>query len=184
MKIQKITGGANVAPLLWALQAHPNLWDERPQRTSDPKSPHYGLHDIWVRYAAPEHVGKEGDHESIWYPCETILPYVKAIVYPLMHLVEGDRLGGVLITKIPAGKTCKPHIDKGWHASTYRKFGVQIQSSPGQRFHVEEQSLEPMPGDVYEFVNSFEHWVTNDTPHDRITMIVCIQTEKKFRGEN
>lgn len=180
MKIRHITSGADVAPLLWALQANPQLWNEHPERTADPASPHHEVHDIWVRYAAPEHVGKPGPHESVWYPCEPILAAVQAIVYPLMHLVRGNRLGGVLITKIPAGKMCKPHRDDGWHAAYYRKFAVQVQSAPGQFFHVEELALEPRPGDVYEFQNHFEHWVTNDTPHDRITMIVCVQTDIEY----
>ncbi|WP_222102012.1 hypothetical protein, partial [Salmonella enterica] len=89
----------------------------------NPASPHHEVDDIWVRYAPPEEADYEGPHEAVWYPtAEPILPAVRAIVYPLMHLVQGDRLGGVLITRIRAGKSCKPHIDRGWHASTFRKF--------------------------------------------------------------
>jgi hypothetical protein len=93
-----------------------------------------------------------------------------------MTMVDGERLGGVLLTRIKAGKSCYPHADPGWHARHYRKFAVQIQSAPGQFFCFEGERLEPMPGDVYEFDNSHTHWVTNDTEHDRITLIVCIKT--------
>lgn len=177
-KIRHITGGVDVAPLLWDLQANPQLWNQNTARTENPNSPHHEVSDIWVRYAPLEIAGQPGRHDSVWYDSATpILPAVKAIVYPLMHLVQADRLGGVLITKIPAGKTCKPHRDDGWHAAAYRKFCVQVQSAPGQRFTVEEDWLEPRPGDVYEFQNQYQHWVTNDSPHDRISMIVCIQTD-------
>lgn len=177
-KIRHITNGVDVAPLLWALQAHPELWNQNTARTEDPSSPHHEVSDIWVRYAPLEIAGQPGPHDSVWYDSAApILPTVKAIVYPLMHLVQGDRLGGVLITKIPARKTCKPHHDDGWHAMYYRKMAVQIQSSPDQRFTVEEDWLEPHPGDIYEFQNQYEHWVANPTEHDRITMIVCVRTD-------
>ncbi len=181
MKIRHLTSGVEVSRLLWALQANPHLWNQHQARTQDPASPHHEVHDIWVRYAALAEAGKPGPHESVWYPeSQPIQQAVRAIVYPLMHLVQANRLGGILITKIPAGKMCKPHRDDGWHARYYRKFAVQVQSAPGQLFHVEEQSLEPAPGDVYEFQNHFEHWVTNDTPHDRVTMIVCLQTDIEY----
>lgn len=185
MKIQKIGGSMNVAPLAWALQENPHLWNQQSMRTTDEKSPHYGLDDIWVRYAAPEVASAPGPHESVWYPVADILP-VKDLIYPLMQFVEGDRLGGVLITRIPPGKMCRPHEDHGWHARAYEKYGIQIASAPGQKFCFEGEELETKPGDVFTFNNAYSHWVTNDTPYERITMIVCIQTEKgiaKCRGE-
>lgn len=173
MKIKLLARGLNVTPMLWALQSNPQIWDQNPARTQDQTSPHYGLSDIWARYAAP---GEDGscEHESVWYPCADLLP-VREMVYPLMSAVGGTRLGGVLITKIPAGKECKPHTDPGWHARYYDKFAIQIQSAPGQAFNFEGESLETMPGDVFWFDNSYLHWVTNPTPYDRITLIACIQ---------
>ncbi len=176
-KIKKIAGGVNVTPLLWALQANPQLWNEFGQRTADPASPHHEVDDIWLRYAEPESASKPGPHESVWYPSASVLP-VREIVYPLMQFVRGERLGGVLITRIRAGKQCKPHHDDGWHARYYEKFAIQIQSAPGQFFCFDGEKLEPAPGDVYTFQNEHTHWVTNETEHDRITLIVCIKTDK------
>lgn len=176
MKIKKILDGVNVAPLLWALQAHPELWDQNKSRTEPGDSPHHGLSDIWARYAEPGVDGSQ-PHESVWYPCADLLP-VRELVYPLVGFVHGDRLGGVLITKIPAGQECKPHTDPGWHARYYEKFAVQVQSAPGQRFCFDGESLETKPGDVFWFDNSHTHWVTNPTAYDRITLIVCIKTGK------
>lgn len=175
MKIKLLSSGFNVAPMAWALQEHPELWDQNPARTQDEDSPHHELSDIWVRYAKDQSV--VGAHESAWYPCADLMP-IRELVYPLMSFVSGDQLGGVLITKIPAGKQCKPHTDPGWHARYYEKFAMQIQSSPGQRFCFEGESLESKPGDLYWFDNAHTHWVTNPTPYDRITLIVCIKTEK------
>lgn len=176
MNICKIGEGVNVAPLLWALQANPQLWNEHSGRTKPADSPHREIDDIWVRYAPEGSSGAE-PHDSIWYPSAEFLP-VREIVFPLMSMLDGERLGGVLITRIKAGHACYPHIDQGWHARYYSKVAVQVQSAPGQFFCFEGERLESKPGDIYTFDNSFSHWVTNNTEHDRITLIVCIK-----RGE-
>lgn len=177
MKIRQIDSGVNVQPLLWALQANPQLWNALSERTKQQDSPHREVDDIWARYAEGGAITSE-QHESVWYPSAEMLP-VRDIVFPLMASVDGERLGGVLITRIPAGKACYPHADHGWHAGYYQKFAVQIQSAPGQQFCFEGESLEPMPGDVYTFDNSHPHWVTNQTPYDRVTLIACIKTGRK-----
>lgn len=173
MKIKRIAEGAHVAPFLWALQSHPDLWDQRTERTKPGDSPHHGLSDIWARYAAPGE-DPSGPHESAWYPAADVLP-VRELIYPLMSAVPGVRLGGVLITRIPPGERCKPHIDSGWHARNYEKFAIQIASAPGQEFCFEGESLVTKPGDVFWFDNSHMHWVENPTPYERITLIACIQ---------
>lgn len=174
MKISKIADGVNIIPMLWALQKNPHLWNADLMRTKDPESPHHEVDDIWVRYSKVAEL--HGPHESSWYPAAEVLP-VRDIIYPLMQFVKGEQLGGVLITRIPAGKSCKPHHDNGWHAQYYQKFCVQIQSAPGQEFCFEDERLEARPGDVYGFRNEFVHWVTNPGEYDRISMICCIKTD-------
>ena len=104
---------------------------------------------------------------------------IKSLVYDIFRFVEGVELGGVLITRIPAGKECKPHVDPGWHARRYEKFGVQITSAPGQKFCFDDVELETKPGDIFWFDNQFNHWVTNPTEYERITMIVCIRKNRE-----
>lgn len=178
--IQLLASGINVGPLREALAAHPQLWNQNTARTEDSGSPHHGLDDIWVRFADPATMREDGSHDSIWYPPADVLP-VRDYVRALMASVHGERLGGVLITRIPAGKTCKPHTDPGWHARHYDKFAVQVDSAPGQAFHFDGISLETKPGDVFWFDNSHRHWVTNESDQDRITLIVCIRTERTGR---
>lgn len=173
--IRLLAEGIDVAPLSAALAANPQLWDGHRLRTENPASPHHGLSDIWARFAAP---GVDGSlpHDAIWYPAADLLP-IRELVYPLMSAVRGDRLGGVLITKIPAGRECKPHTDPGWHARFYKKFAVQIAANDEQAFCFEDGSLVTKPGDLYAFDNAHTHWVTNPSKQDRITAIVCIATE-------
>lgn len=175
MNIQKIAEGANVAGLYWTLQQHPELWNQHSHRTDSPNSPHHGLDDIWLRFGDEEHVLDGQPHEAHWYPAADILG-VKPLIYELFANVQGDSLGGVLITRIPAGASCKPHTDPGWHAIHYRdKYAIQITSAPGQRFCFESESLETKPGDVFLFNNQCLHWVENPTNYERITLIVCVR---------
>lgn len=172
-KIRLVARGLNVSNVYWALQSA-DLWNKHTTRTEDPSSPHFGLDDIWVRYGDPDRAKDGMEHDSYWYK-EAEVNGVREICYDLMHALQGDELGGVLITRIPAGKECKPHTDPGWHARRYDKYGVQITSAPGQMFCFDDASLETRPGDVFWFDNKYRHWVTNPTQYERITMIVCIR---------
>ena len=172
--MQIIGEGVNVAPIYWKLLQHPELWNRNLARTECTDSPHHGLDDIWARYGDPERAKDGLAHDSYWYPEADILG-LRPYCLDLMRYVGGVELGGVLLTRIPPGKMCKPHVDPGWHARRYEKFLVQITSAPGQFFCFEGEQYETKPGDVAWFDNQYLHWVTNDTPYERVSMIVCIR---------
>jgi len=174
MKIKLVAENINVSRIYWSILKYPELWNQNTTRTENPDSPHYGLDDIWARYGDPERSKDGNPHDSFWYPSSELLG-IKDICYDLMRMANGDELGGVLITRIPAGSTCRPHTDPGWHARRYEKYGVQITSAPGQKFCFEGEELETKPGDIFWFDNQYLHWVTNETNYERITMIVCIR---------
>lgn len=182
-----VPGRIEVQPLLSQIEAHPELWDDFDFRTNSAISPHREMSDIIVRYNARENF--QGDritfneaHESVWYPCIREIPAAIPIALEVMRLVEGERLGMVLITRIPPHKQCYPHRDAGWHARYYDKYAVQLASAPGQAFCFEGESLSADPGEIYSFENSQVHWVTNDTDFERMTLIVSVRN--RFTGVN
>ena len=142
------------------------------------KYAHKDMRDIWVRYNHPDNIGPNfnDEHESLWYPVAKILPEVFPICFGLMASASGERLGGVLITKLSAGGKIARHVDQGWHAGYYQKFYVPIKNEPGSKFCWDDVEIDPKPGEVYEFDNSVPHWVENNSSSDRIAMIVCIKT--------
>lgn len=180
--IQHIASGINVFPLLTSILRQPELWNQHPFREKN-LGPHVGVDDIWVRYNDwKNYTGDKHSfndfHDSVWYPSYYALPQVRDIIFPLMQAVEGERLGGVLITRIPAHGSVKPHIDSGWHVDYYDKYAIQLQSNSKQSFNFHGESFISSPGDIYKFNNKKEHWVINDSDFDRITLIVCIKSNK------
>lgn len=183
MSFQLITH-MDIEPLRNELAAHPELWDARPERRVAPGSPHAGMKDIWVRYNDISRLGPRfnDEHVPANYPAWHTLPAARRICFDLMSLVDGEMLGGVLITRIPPGCGIARHIDTGWHVEYYDKFYVCLQNDPGAEFACDDASLTPSVGDVHLFDNRVPHWVVNNSTRDRITLIVCIRTQKYGRA--
>jgi quercetin dioxygenase-like cupin family protein len=156
-----------------------DYWDERPHRRNYEGSPHKEMVDIWARFGDPSDL--LNPHEARWYPVANEAPDLIDICLSVFDYVDGSVLGGVLITKLPAGGEIKHHIDTGWHAEEYDKFYIPITRPEGSRFCFESGDILGAPGDCYWFRNDVSHWVLNDGNSDRITLIVCIKTDK-FRG--
>lgn len=175
--------GIDVAPLRAALDAQPDLFGVYTDRAAYPGSPHQEMTDIWVRFNALAKRGPEfnAEHDSVWYPAYAALPELKPIIFGLMRAVEGERLGGILITKIPPGGAIAAHVDSGWHAGYYEKFYIAVQNAPGAVFRFPDGDLVAAPGDCYWFNNSVSHSVENNADQERIALIVCIKTDI-FKG--
>lgn len=179
-------GTINVLPALLQLKQHPDLWNRYTER-ANAYGPHHGVSDIWVRYRdRSEFNGSWADfciepHEAVWYPEADCLPAVKDICFELMGWVRGERLGGVLITRIPPGGKVDPHIDGGFNACYYNcKVMVTLEGHPDQAIHFEEGSYSAQPGECVWFNNRKSHWVTNNSPVDRISLVVCMKTERRL----
>jgi hypothetical protein len=167
----------DVTGLQRQLVAHPEVWNTIRLRTEDPRSPHREVSDIWMRYNPIENyhgdIRKFNDvHVSEWYPVVDVLTEARRLAE---CVANGRDIGAVLITRIPAGKQVYPHVDIGWHARTFDKYGLQIHGNEKQAFHFESECLITHDSDLFWFQNSHPHWVTNDSDFDRVTLIVCVK---------
>jgi hypothetical protein len=185
-----VTSALDVLQLQKELLENIDEFDKYDYRRTFPNSPHAQMQDIWARYNDVRPFeekgsleGFEAEHDSIWYPVIDKIPSVKNVVFDLMRLVDGERLGGVLITKLPAGGHIARHTDAGWHAQYYDKFYVPIVNSKGSIFGFDDGVIDPELGQAWWFDNSNPHWVDNKSDTDRISMIVCIRTEM-FKDKN
>ncbi len=156
---------------------NPEVWNERDERRK--AYAHAATSDCWVRFrdmqAWDGSDGLTDEHESVWQPVVHKIPAVWSLVRKVLRRERPERLGGVLLTKIPPGGSVEPHIDSGWHAGYYEKIAVQIRGNKEQAFCFENCELRPVAGEVYTFRNDVLHWVTNDSAEDRITLIVCLR---------
>lgn len=182
MSFYKLNLKIDPAPLREKLKANPGLFGRNPQRL---QGPHREVTDVWVRFNDVKPYLESGDmsgfvdeHESVWYPEAEELPEAKRIIFDIMAHVNGERLGGVLITKLSPGGKVYPHVDHGWHAEYYSsKYYVPIENYKGSTFNFESGSIAPELGEVYQFDNTKLHWVDNNSKFDRLAMVVCIKTD-------
>jgi len=172
----KLASGLPTTPLLTGIYTQ-DLWDKNTLRTTHTGTPHTQVNDIWLRFNDLKDVSKVPDeHESINYPAWNKLPQAHGLIFDLMRVVSGTRLGRVIITRLEPGKKIDPHEDGGSHAAYYSRFHIMLKNQPGSMFYCEDEEVYMAPGDVWWFDNSKTHWVTNNSSDDRITMIVDIKT--------
>jgi len=177
----KIYSGINIEAAQRELYENSHLFGEfNARKLSGPV--HAQMDDIWLRYGDIKTMAQTGDyskiaeeHDAIWLKD---LPECKKICFEVMKLVDGERLGGVLITRLPPGGKILPHSDSGWHAEYYSKVYVPIENEEGAVFGFEHGYIKPNVGDAWMFDNSFSHWVMNFSKKDRIAMIICIKQSK------
>ena len=180
----KIAQGVDVMPLALEIARQPELWNKNDHRLTQIGSPHRETDDIWLRYKAAAEDDKTKFHEphdSVWYPAFYALPTARKLIFDLMARVEGERLGGILIYRVPAGKQIYVHTDSAWHAQFYEKFNISIQSNSNAQFFYPEvdEAMASNAGDVYWFKNTIPHGVKNTSADDQIIMTVCIKTHSK-----
>lgn len=181
LPINRLPYSFDVAEALREIEGHP-AWGKYPARTNNPESPHCETVDMWVRYNDPapfvergSWAGFDSPHDAVWL---VDLPAVKRIVYTLFEHLEGGRLGGVLLTKLPAGGRIRAHTDGGWHATTFDKYLVPLQNGAGAVFGFDPVIIQPEVGACYAFRNDVSHWVDNGSDEDKISLIICIQQNK------
>lgn len=188
-----ISRGLPVVPLCNALARQPDLWNQNTLRTMHPGSPHTQVDDIWLRFNSlkeyealkdqPEAQREAAfalldEHESVNYPAFARLPQARGMIFDLMRVVEGERLGRVLITRMRPGARIAPHEDGGSHAAYYERYHIALQVLPGVVFRAGDEQAPMMTGDCWWFDNSKTHEVVNNSADDRLTLIVDIRVAK------
>ncbi len=182
-----ISNQIDVAPLVSQIDSHPELWDQHRVRTEIEGGPFWKTSDIWCRYRALAELTSiprfMEPHFAEWYPCVGVLPDAKKIALDLLSATRAEYLGGVLITRIPAGGRIKPHDDRGsWHAEFCNlKIYVPLKSNERCVNYCGGDSVVMEPGTAWEFNNLVTHSVVNDGDCERWTLIVCLRKEPPYQ---
>jgi hypothetical protein len=184
----RIGSNLDVTPLNLAIQRRPHLWKEDTYLRDYPQGPFGEVESIILRFpprtvheteeALAKHMAHFDQHENVDQPVYKDLPEARFIVMGLMNRVGGERLGRVMINKIKPGGRIFPHKDTPVHAEYWDRFHVVLQSSPGVYFRAGDEDVYMPTGDTWWFQNQEEHEVINNSPADRIHMVVDIRTSK------
>lgn len=183
--------GFDTKPYLDQLLAAPELWDSRSfrkvTRYGGQLSPHRESNDIWVRHQNYDAMGAydtEAGRESImkpavseWYPESLKLPAAKDMAEKVCQRLSAIQMGGHYVIKLGPGKKVYPHSDFSWHSTYYNKYMVILKTQPGVVFGWNRSGyLIPETGDLWNFENDTDHWVSNDSDEDMLIATFSVRT--------
>lgn len=187
----RLTTGANVIPLMLALhrfEKSQGIWKADTYLRDYPQGPFGDVESVILRFpsrsgheqekAQAEKVEGFDQHESIDHPPFLLLPEARPLIFGLMAMVNGERLGRCIINKLRPGGTISVHTDSYDHASYWDRFHIVLQTQPGVLFSCGGESVHMQTGEVWWFDNSETHEVINNSSDDRIHLVVDIRTSK------
>lgn len=170
---ERLLTNLDVGPMLDALSARPELWDEITVRQEAPGSPHHDTECIWLR--GPRDINLDtvfNELRSIDYlSMHTLAEVVYPLVAPVLRELGSTVLGRVMIVKLKPGGVVDPHEDQGRYAKTYSRFHLVLKSDPGNSFTCDGETVHMAPGELWWFNHRGEHMVVNDSAEDRIHII-------------
>lgn len=170
----KMAENIQVLPLLSSLARHPELWNADDARTTFEDSPHVDVDDILLRFGS-----KDGDSlEAVDLSPARVVTGAKQMALDIMKLVNGSRLGRVVITKLAPGGKILPHADvKGEYTAYYTRYHVVLQGLPGSTFSCGDETVTMRTGELWWFDAHAEHAVANNSQDDRIHMLIDVRIE-------
>lgn len=176
----RIAQQVNTVHVLLQIQRQPELWKADTYLRDYPQGPFEDVETIFLRFPAASVTELERSQTDP-HECENMdgfihLPAARPLVFSLMAMVEGERLGRVMINKIRPGGRIFPHADTPIHANYWDRFHYVVQSAPGVNFRCGDETVQMQTGEVWWFDNSEEHEVVNNSAEDRLHLIVDIRT--------
>lgn len=176
----KLTEGVQILPIMAALARQPELWNGDDLRRTFENSPHVQVDDILLRFGIILSEGVDiGDNlEAVNRPVLQKLPGVQKLLLDVMRLVDGSRLGRVIITKLEPGKKIAPHADtKGDYSKYYTRYHLVLQGLPGSLFTCGDETVNMQTGELWWFDAAAEHSVTNNSRDDRVHMLIDVRQD-------
>ena len=174
--------GSDVTPILAELDAV-SEWGQHAERKERDGTAHGDMTDLWLRYFPRETFKEPADFnrpgQCVFYPVWDQLPAVHRVVWGLMASQRSVELGGILVTRLPAGGRILRHSDRGaWHAERYNcKCYVVLEANARCVVECDGDEQVFRPGEIFEFDNLRPHSMTNEGTTQRTTLIITMRVE-------
>lgn len=185
---QILAQGLNVTPLLAAISRRPEIWKEDTYLRDYTQGPFGEVDSIILRFpprsvhdteeALAKHNETFDKFECGDQPIFAQLPEARPLIFGTMSLLQGERLGRVIINRIKPGGVIFPHADTDHNAGYYGRYHIVIKSQPGVVFRCDQDKVYMAPGELWWFNNGLEHEVLNNSGDDRIHMVMDIRGSK------
>lgn len=109
---------------------------------------------------------------------------VKGELENVMNLFK-SQITRARLTYLMAGHNIKPHVD--YDPSYVTRYHIPIITHPDVVMHMERKGKEhsmhmPADGKIYFFNTGMKHWVTNDSPIDRLHMIIDVHGQVELEN--
>lgn len=175
----KLAQGIHMSPLQQQLYRNPQLWKADTYLRDYPQGPFSDVETIFVRFPTASvselERSQKDQHECVWMDGYIHLPAVRPLVFALMAMTEGERIGRVMLNKIRPGGRIYPHADTPVHAEYWERHHYCVQGAPGCIFRCGEETVQMTTGELWWFENALEHEVINNSADDRIHLIIDIR---------
>lgn len=170
----KLHEGLRVLPIMASIARQPELWNANNLRREFENTPHLAADDILLRFGNEDGSGLE----AVDLPAMLKLPDVKSQALDIMRLVQGSRLGRILVTRLEPGQKILPHKDtEGEYANYYTRYHLVLQGMPGSLFNCGNETVNMQTGELWWFDASAEHSVVNNSRDDRVHMLIDVRID-------
>jgi hypothetical protein len=187
----KLAEGIDVLPLLLSIKRMPELWSMDTYWKEHPVPVFREVDTIFLRFPNKPPYEFESEAALLAYresvdemecfdqPAFDLIPEARTLIFQLMARVQGERLGRVLINRLPPGAHVPAHCDSSRDMKYYDRFHIVLETNPAIEFRAGDEGAHMGFGEVWWFENAVEHEVWNRGDSDRIHMIIDIRTSRK-----
>jgi hypothetical protein len=188
-RFKRVAQGLDVAPLVVALARQPALWQFDRYWKDHPVPVFREVDTIYLRMVAraPYSFRSQAEKDEAmrtldpWEasdePCLGNLPEAAALMFDVMAMVRGERLGRVLINSMPPGSHIPGHSDIAPELKYYERFHIPLQTNTGLTFRAGDEVQKMEVGELWWFDNTAVHEVWNRGDCDRIHLIIDIRAK-------
>ena len=185
-----IVSGIDVTSIVKQLEAYPEAWEADRYWKHHPlptfrevdsvilRFPHKAPYQFRTLRNQAAYNEKHDWKECFDQPIYAAFPAVRSVVTKLMAMVNGERLGRVMINRLPPGCSIPPHTDIAPELKYYDRYHVALRTNAKTTLSIGADHCYIPVGDVWWFENAAEHYARNTGDTDRWHLIVDIRTKE------